>query len=338
MKTNTNILLSFIIPVYNVERYLNECVESIRNQITEQCEIILVNDGSIDSSGDICFKYANIDDRIKVINQQNQGAAIARNKGLLSARGEYVAFVDSDDKIAEDCIVKILSWIESNSCDMCFMQIDKLYPNGVLENMGECLEREKIYSMNKAEVIAHLASRPKFTGSACSKIYRKSFLIDNNLYFPEDGLIGEDLVFVRDVLLRGNEFDFLDFPYYQYRQMRTGSVTNVVNYKNFKAISRFITKSVSILTEDRMPLDNSSKYMMSFVAYEYLIILWQYNFLEAKEKAEAYVWLKNHLWVTKYAQNRKSKMMRIFVRVLGIEVTAKVLGIYMKITKKLMRY
>ena len=126
----SNILLSVVIPVYNVEKYLQQCVDSIINQLTDECEIILVDDGSPDGSGEICDRYANKDSRINVIHQQNGGLAAARNTGLDYARGEYVAFVDSDDYLDGHCIAKILSWISSGGADVCFMRAMKVFPNG----------------------------------------------------------------------------------------------------------------------------------------------------------------------------------------------------------------
>ena len=102
----SNILLSVVIPVYNVEKYLQQCVDSIINQLTDECEIILVDDGSPDGSGKICDRYANKDSRINVIHQQNGGLAAARNTGLDYARGEYVAFVDSFPMNAAGKILK----------------------------------------------------------------------------------------------------------------------------------------------------------------------------------------------------------------------------------------
>ena len=329
-----DILLSFVIPVYNVEKYLKECVDSIRNQMTDQCEIILVNDGSTDSSGNICREYSEIDHRIKTFDQKNQGAAVARNTGLTYINGEYVTFVDSDDLIAKDSVGKILSELVSDNCDVYFMQISKLYPDGTVEDLGECLQKDQIQNKTREEVIAHLASRPKFSGSACSKICRKEFLEKNNIRFPEDGLIGEDLIFVRDILLSAEKFDLLEFPYYQYRQSRTGSVTNVVSIKNFRALARFVEQSCAILTENRIPTSDMHKNALSFVSYEYMIEMWQCNFLNKEEKTEAYRWLKTYAWVLSYAQDRKSKIVHMFIAVFGVKLTVKLLKIYTALLKK----
>ena len=128
--------ISFIIPVYNVEKYLNACVDSILDQITDDCEIILVDDGSADSSGTICDKYAEEDSRVKVVHQKNGGLAAARNTGLDYAQGEYVAFVDSDDYLAMQCIPEILNWIASSIAEYKKLSVREDSALDVLHQLG----------------------------------------------------------------------------------------------------------------------------------------------------------------------------------------------------------
>ena len=334
---NCERIISFIIPVYNVENYIKECVDSILNQIDSRMEMILVDDGSKDNSGLICDEFAKHFSNIRVVHQNNAGHSSARNLGLSLATGKYVAFVDSDDRIAKKSIQKILSRIMIEDFDVCFMQISKLYSDGTLEDMGEYLQKDWLQNKTREEVIAYLASRPKFSGSACSKIYRKEFLVKNDLHFPEDGLIGEDLVFVRDVLLHAEKFDLLDFSYYEYRQSREGSVTNEVNLKHFQALVRFVEQSCSIFTQNQISTNDTHKNAMSFVSYEYMIALWQCNFLKKEEKFVAYQWLKQYAWVLNYAQNIKSKMVHIFIKRFGVRFTAKLLGLYTVCLKRISR-
>lgn len=114
--------ISVIVPVYNVEQYLKECVDSILNQTFRDFELILVDDGSTDKSGMICDAYANEDPRIIVFHQQNAGAAAARNRGLDVARGEYIAFVDSDDAINNTYLQKLLCSIMEKQADVSMCQ------------------------------------------------------------------------------------------------------------------------------------------------------------------------------------------------------------------------
>ena len=111
--------VSIIVPVYNVEKYLSKCLESLINQTLKDIEIICVNDGSTDNSLSILKEYANKDSRIKIIDKQNEGVSVARNTGIEVATGEYLIFVDSDDYLVENACEKALNTIEHNNSDIC---------------------------------------------------------------------------------------------------------------------------------------------------------------------------------------------------------------------------
>ena len=123
-------LISVIIPVYNVEKYLHRCLDSVIAQTYQNIEIICVDDGSIDESGRICNQYAVRDARIKVIHQENQGLSAARNRGLDAAEGEYIAFVDSDDYILEDMYKKMLDKLLNYNVDLCVCQWQYEFSDG----------------------------------------------------------------------------------------------------------------------------------------------------------------------------------------------------------------
>ena len=240
---NDNFLLSFIIPVYNVELYLQECIDSIVQQCDERCEIILVDDGSTDASGKICDQ--NMGDRIRVIHKENGGLSSARNTGLQYATGRYISFVDADDRIADNAVPYIIRWILSGGADYCFMQGIKFYPNGVIEDLGDCISKK--YIDDKTKFINYLASRPKFAGSACTKLYRSSFIRKEKIFFPQDRRISEDLGFTRDCILKAETYDVLEIPFYQYRQNRKGSITTDAGKKSIQGLLAFIQESVEVL-------------------------------------------------------------------------------------------
>ena len=114
-----NELVSVIVPVYNVEKYLVQCVDSILNQTYKNIEIILVDDGSTDSSGEICDRYAGSNNNIQCIHKKNQGLGMARNSGIEAASGEYIVFVDSDDYLGENHIANLYAGICSSEADTC---------------------------------------------------------------------------------------------------------------------------------------------------------------------------------------------------------------------------
>lgn len=152
-------MISFIIPVYKVEKYINECVDSILNQLTDACEVILVDDGSPDRSGVICDGYADRDSRVKVVHQKNGGLAAARNTGLDCARGEYIAFVDSDDYLDGQCVSKILNWITLGGADICFMRAMKVFPDGKQQLLDDEMNAAELKG-SKESAIKYLSNVP----------------------------------------------------------------------------------------------------------------------------------------------------------------------------------
>ncbi|MBQ8859974.1 MAG: glycosyltransferase family 2 protein [Ruminococcus sp.] len=328
--TENRILLSFILPIYNVEKYLGECIDSILSQITDECEIILVDDGSLDSSGMICEQYVQKDQRIKMVKKENGGLSSARNSGLEIATGRYVTFVDSDDKIASDSVKGILKWIKSGGTDMCFLKAHKFYSDTEYEYIGECLERAKLLNQSRESAIYHIASRPKYPGSAWAKLFRREFLIDNDLHFPYDRRLSEDLGFIRDCVLLSKDFDYLDFPYYHYRQNRQGSITNKITVRNFLDLSKFVVESADKLTVNKKTNEAVNQYMMSCVAYEYSILLYLYNLIPSDDKKDVMSLLKKYKWTLKYSLTLRGKILSVLANVFGLRFTALLVNAYRK--------
>lgn len=319
---DNEVLLSFILPVYNVEAYLQECIDSILQQITPQCEIILVDDGSTDSSGEICESYARSNPQIHLVKKENGGLSSARNAGIPVARGRYITFIDSDDKIFPNAVAEILRWIQAEKMDLCFLQAVKLYPDGTQESMGEGIVRDGLRGQKREDAVKHLASRPKYPGSAWAKLYRREFLLENDLHFPYDRRYSEDLGFMRDCILRAKSMDVLDIPYYLYRQNRKGSITNRITSQNFNGLLCFIIESVEKLTVNKKPKDTASRYAMGFAAYEYGVLLLLYHQIPDGDKKAALAKLKKYKWILRYANNRKGHAISFCCGLLGIRLTS----------------
>ena len=180
-------LISVIVPVYNVEKYLRKCVDSIVAQTYTNLEIILVDDGSPDNCGKICDEYAEKDSRIKVIHQKNGGLSAARNAGLDIATGDYIGFVDSDDYIDKNYFECMSSHLSKNTLIVCNV-IDE-DENGKVIKKKEADDRR--YS--SAEALSEMCHEKKFGTSACGKIITKE--IADKFRFPE-GKLYEDLATV----------------------------------------------------------------------------------------------------------------------------------------------
>lgn len=323
--------ISFIIPVYNVEKYLNECVESILAQITNECEIILVDDGSTDGSALMCDIFSEQNENVRTLHKKNSGHSAARNTGLKMATGKYVSFVDSDDYIGQGCVKEILNWIKTADADICFMEGYKLFPDGMIESLGDEIDRSQISGRSQEEVFQHLATRPKYPGSACTKLFRREFLIENGLKFPTDLTHAEDLMLCLNCFLKAERFDALPCPFYYYRQNREGSMTSRISSSSFRGLSAFVSSFADNLTDkQRKPHTKMTGCAMAFVAYEYSILLWEYSRLNADEKNDAKEFLQDYKWVLSYGASKKTKLTRKVVRILGVDLAAKLLDVYMR--------
>ena len=192
-------MISVIVPIYKVEQYLDRCIESIAGQTCQNLEILLIDDGSPDSCGEICDRWAKRDERIRVVHKTNGGLSEARNTGILMARGEYLSFVDSDDWIESDMLEKLLDAILRENADIAVC-------NFVYEMSGcrEEAEEKRAYQIQEEKVLSgrefmFLMDQGKyaFCEIACNKLYRKQIFA--NLRYPVGKIHEDEFVFHRMV-------------------------------------------------------------------------------------------------------------------------------------------
>ena len=324
MNKSKNPFMSIIVPVYNVEKYLEECVGSIISQSFSDFELILVDDGSTDSSPKMCDGYAEKDNRVKVIHKQNGGLSSARNAGIDEAEGEYVLFVDSDDYIAEGSLMNIYDTVCKNGdCDVVFLDANKVFEDKGEIPLGDGYQKDKIDGMDKASVMKYLAYLPKFPGAAWSKLVKRDVILKNNLYF-EYGIFCEDIDWTISLLLCSNRFAYCEGVHYYYRQNRAGSITNRIGLKNVKDLLHIIEKHALRKHEFREEVN-------AFLAYEYMLVILMYARLNEADKAAVYNEIAQYKWLLGYARQRKTKLCAAAVRVVGIKNTSKLLNLcYMR--------
>lgn len=218
-----NELISVIVPIYNVEKYLKKCVDSIIDQTYENLEIILVNDGSTDNSGKIAESYIKIDKRIKVYHKENGGLSDARNFGIKKSKGEYLAFVDSDDFIEKNMYEVLLSNLKEYNADISICGRYIVYPDGKKNNrVGEI----KKIKMNKRESLIQLNSYSYFDMSACDKLFKRNLFED--IEFPF-GKKCEDYYTMYKIFAKSNLVIYDSIPLYNYYQ-RANSISRNKKY------------------------------------------------------------------------------------------------------------
>ena len=221
------IKISIIVPVYNVEEYLDECINSLLNQKYDNYEIIIVDDGSTDNSGKICDEYKKKYDIIQVYHKKNSGLSDTRNYGIKKASGDYLMFVDSDDYIEKNILEKITKKIESSKCNILITRFIEKYDDNSIEIVDDGMPNKL---SNKKEFLDWILNKSYSTWPAQKYIVSKDFIMQNNLQF-RSGFLHEDLEWTSFLCIYGNNFSLFKPIWYYHRINRAGSITNVMNEK-----------------------------------------------------------------------------------------------------------
>lgn len=211
--------VSIIVPVYNTEKYLRKCLDSLVNQTLEDIDIIIVNDGSTDKSEDIINEYIEkYNDKITYIKQENMGQAKARNKAIEQANGEYLSFVDSDDFVDLDMYKIMYEKAKKEDLDVVICDFNMVYEK------GKILNRSNYKELSNDNVINYILAIP----GPCAKIYKTKIWKENNIKFPE-GIIYEDLAIIPCLGAYISKVENVNIPLYNYLQ-RDASTMNAIKY------------------------------------------------------------------------------------------------------------
>ncbi len=220
--------VSVIVPVYNVEKYLEKCVKSILDQDYTQLEIILVDDGSTDKCGEICDRLANLDARIKVIHKKNGGLSEARNYGIDMATGDYLVFIDSDDFIHKSYISVLLQTVLCTKADMAICNFTQVKEDQVIEDQEIVFDKYNVHVYRGTEKFDRLYSDNLRTVVAWNKIYARHLFAQ--LRYPH-GKLQEDEFVIHRLLYMADQVAYIDSALYFYVQ-RSSSIMSIISLKN----------------------------------------------------------------------------------------------------------
>ncbi len=209
-------LISVVVPVYNVEGYLSATVDSLLAQSYENIEILLVDDGSTDNSPAVCDEYASRDSRVRVIHKQNGGVSSARNAALDIARGEYIAFCDSDDTVEPDIYERLYKSLVENEADISVCGFSFIYPDKKISS-----DRGNIINLDCEQALSGMLIGRHFEGHLWNKLFLRSLIGD--IRMDTDIHVYEDLLFVFSVMMRAGRVCYDSTPCYNY-YMRESSV------------------------------------------------------------------------------------------------------------------
>lgn len=320
--------ISFIVPVYNVERYLGQCIDSILQQSYRDIEIILIDDGSTDGSSRICDNYAIFDNRVKVIHKVNGGLSDARNTGLLHAAGEYVIFLDSDDFWVDSSdLVLLVNKIVRTKCD--FLQFNISYYAKGKYLRWKPFDSLVLNSSDKNVITVHLIRSGVVPMSACSKIINRDFLLRNELFFIK-GIFSEDIPWFLRLLEKAENIVFLNQYVYAYRKGVTSSISSTFSEKKYNDLFGILESEISSLSNSNIWESWVKDSLLSFMAYEYSQLLGFSYGLSKEKRAIEWANLRKYSFLLKYHDNPKIKYVNIVYRILGLKLTSYCLWIFIK--------
>ncbi len=295
-------LISVIIPVYNAEKYLKQCVDSVLNQTYKNFEIILVNDGSADSSGKICDDYASQYDFIKVIHKPNGGASTARNKGIKAAEGKYIFFLDSDDWITENALERLVVTADKESADLVFCEAKAIddESNAVLN--GNYEYKHHYETGNAYQIMEDMMKNKEFHVAIWMLLIDKNIFDKNNLLFKE-GIIYEDMIISYQFYCLAQRATFVKEKLYVRRYRPNSVMTSKKTEKNFVSAAQ-VYKEVSKFM-DSLPQERKSTRHIIRCAFNVLNIYRQMSSKVKKKYKSEYNEIKKDI-LSKNAYNDKS--------------------------------
>ncbi len=321
--------VSIIIPVYQTENYLNQCVDSVLGQTYKNLEIILVDDGSKDESPSLCDEYAVKDTRVRVIHQKNGGLSRARNNGMKAASGNYLLFLDSDDYWDDQELVqKLVDEAGKSDCEIVNFRYKFL-----MEKTGRyrsCLPSVRIQceGKQKAEILQELLEQGLFIASACNKLLSIPFLRENRIFFRE-GITSEDVDWCARILLLCKNMGYCDVDAYVYRQ-REGSITHTVKYENILQLTDNIKYCVE-LGRDLKEKGKMDELYDTYLAYQYGVFLTSNHYAKDKRVVALRKEMKQYRWLLQYRKNAKVRMLYLLNKHIGFTGMNVVMAVYSKI-------
>lgn len=261
--------LSIIVPIYNVEKYLSRCIESILNQTFKDFELILVNDSSTDNCKEICEKYKRMDSRIIVANKKNGGVSSARNLGIDISKGDYIGFVDSDDFIDVHMYEILLNTINAYDSDIVICDYYKVneYDIKKYEKMKSNNKDINVENINNIDAIERIITRDIKIVVAWNKIYKRS-LFDNLRY--KEGVICEDEFLAHRIFYKCNKVSIINQKLYYYIQRKGSIINSPFSSKDFDKIYA-IKDRVDFLNEKKITnlIDKAEKSFMDYFVWNY---------------------------------------------------------------------
>lgn len=313
---------SIIIPVYNVDAYLDECICSVVSQSYTDFEVLLVDDGSTDGSGEICEQWAKKDARIKVLHQTNSGASSARNTGILAATGTYIVFLDSDDYwLSKEVLQQINARLEMTQPDVLVFNLKKVFERQIDAPYFDDRISMPVQQTD-VESFCFISENELWTACAWNKAIRRELFANEQLRFCV-GVTAEDIDWCLRLALHAERFDFLNLCAVGYRQ-REDSVSGNMNILKMKTLYENIYQSTVLLEKETRKRIN----LKGYVAYQYGTLLHCYSTLPvSSEKWAMFPKIQQMEYLLEWSGNIKIRLIRRIKKIFGLRLTLQLLAL-----------
>lgn len=271
-------MVSIIVPVYNAEEYLSQCIDSLLAQTYTNLQIVLVNDGSRDRSGELCLRYSQADSRIAFLQQENMGVSAARNAGLRAAEGEFIAFVDADDWIDSSYIQTLVLAMTNTLCDCCICGYQMEFSDG--RTVPRTLKKRCFESGDAA--IAEMLSTFGFQGFLWNKLFRRELITAAALQLNERIFYYEDMLFAAEYFMRSKKIVCIDTTGYHYRQHSASAIQKTLQ-TDTQIMQRFTSLHALACIRQHNASSRVRRLCHARINMEYMIILRQLRYSHAAE-------------------------------------------------------
>lgn len=311
------IKISVIIPIYAVEQYLEECVNSVLRQSYRNIEVILVDDGSPDNSPKICDTIANFDERIKVIHKINGGLSDARNAGIREATGDYVLFLDGDDFWDDNnAMMRLVERIKLTKADVLNFSYKKYFEDtGEKKPYFNKVKKMPTEFHDKNQQLNFLTRNGLYIASACNKLIRRE-LLNAEMQFCKE-VYSEDIDWCARLLRFAKSMDFVYEDFYCYRQ-RKFSITHTINKRKCDDLCANILACVEIIN---LAEEKEQLFLKRYIAYQYGTFF-KIQALSSEKAIDSINRLTKYAWLLSYhSNNRKLIILHIVCRIIGFQNT-----------------
>ena len=298
--------ISIIIPMYKVENYVERCIKCIQAQTYTNWEAIFIDDGSPDKSGEICDRYAKEDERIKVIHKANAGVAAARNTGIASASGEYIAFIDSDDYAHPKYLEVLMQLMQIYDADLSIVGYDLSYDSKV----GEGKPLGEVELMDSAKAVEKVLENQQFC-SPWSKLYKKSLFA--HITYPE-GAIYEDLGTAFEIFQAADKIVYQNIPLYYYFQVSESITRSEFHYGKLDE-TKALKKQYEFIEKNFPELGDAAKYKYLYNVYGHILCLVKAKDDFGKQKYGEFcqIMKENRQFYRRYKPLGKKEKIRFFL-------------------------